>query len=341
MSALLASILLALLSAVAYAAAAVVQERVASTTAPSRYALLRNTRWWVSVVLNGTGALLHVAALGLGPLTVVQPLGVLTIVIAAPLAALAAKRRVSGMAWRGIVLVSVGLAAVLLFSGAHASRPLQPGAQYLLAAVSAALVLLAAVTGHTLGRRGRTGLRSVALAGGAGIAFGTASVCVKAVAEGWALASITRVVPVLFLIALFAGAGLVSSQAAYRGAGLAAPLATATVVNPVLAGVVGILVLDEGFRHGAPGALAALVGAVAAGWGLFVLTAESTARHRWASGRTRSVVIPAPSRRPGNAPVTVPVPEAEFARPETPRSGPPTGTPVVRRRRNGRTSPVR
>lgn len=316
MSALIASVLLAVLSAVAYAAAAIVQERIASTTAPSRYALLRNGRWWVSVVLNGAGALLHVVALGLGPLTVVQPLGVLTIVIAAPLAALTVKRPVTAAAWRGIALVSAGLAAILLFTGANASQPLEGRAQYLLAAGAATAVAALLGTGYALGRSGRPGLRSVTLATAAGVAFGTASVCVKAVAEGWALDSAATAVPVLALIAAFAATGLFSSQAAYRGGGLAAPLATATVVNPVLAGAVGIVLLDEGFRYGLPGALAALVGACATGWGLFVLTAQSAARQRRAVQSTGTVVIPTPARRPEAAPVMVSVPQAEIALPQ-------------------------
>jgi hypothetical protein len=316
MSPLLASVLFAVLSAVAYAAAAIVQERIASTTMPSRYALLRNGRWWISVLLNGAGALLHVVALGLGPLTVVQPLGVLTIVIAAPLAAVTVKRPVSAAAWRGILLVSAGLTAVLMFTGAQASRPLGTWAQYALAGASAAAVAGLLGTGYVLGRAGRTGLRSLSLAAAAGVAFGTASVSVKAVAEGWALTSPATTVPVLLLVAGFAVTGLACAQAAYRGGGLPAPLATATVVNPVLAGAVGIVLLDEGFRYGLTGALAALAGALAAGWGLFVLTEDSVVRQRRAVDCAGTVVIPTPARRPEVAPVMASVPAAEVSLPQ-------------------------
>jgi drug/metabolite transporter (DMT)-like permease len=310
-NALFASVLLAVLSAVAYASAAIVQERIASTTAPSRYGLLRSGRWWVSVLLNVVGALLHVAALGLGPLTVVQPLGVLTIVIAAPLAALTVRRPVSTAAWRGIALVSAGLAAVLLFTGDNASQPLDVQARYALAGAAAALVAVLLGAGYALGRGGRAGPRSVTLASAAGVAFGTASVCVKAVADGWAVASAASAVPMVVFVAVFAATGLATSQAAYRGGGLAAPLATATVVNPVLAGGVGIVLLGEGFRYGLSGALIALAGAFAAGWGLFVLTAQSAARQRRTVAGTETVVIPTPARRTQTAPVTVSGPERD------------------------------
>ncbi len=50
-------------SAVAYAAAAVAQERLAARTSGAGVLrLLRHPAWWWSVVLNASAALLHVAA---------------------------------------------------------------------------------------------------------------------------------------------------------------------------------------------------------------------------------------------------------------------------------------
>ncbi|MGG8408316.1 DMT family transporter, partial [Streptomyces sp. 12297] len=93
MSALALAVLLSLVSAVAYAGGAIVQEQVAVSTSGQPYAPLRRAGWWVAVGLNGLGALLHVAALAYGPLSLVQPLGALTIVFALPLAALFVRRR--------------------------------------------------------------------------------------------------------------------------------------------------------------------------------------------------------------------------------------------------------
>ncbi|MCT2594002.1 DMT family transporter [Streptomyces sp. N2-109] len=325
MSALMSSILLSVVSAVCYAAAAIVQERLAATTAPSRYALLRSGRWWVAVVLNGIGALLHVAALGLGPLTVVQPLGVLTIVIAAPMAAVMVKRPVTAAAWRGIALVSIGLAGILMFTGAHQSRPLSETEQYLVAAVAATTIAgLLGIAKMASGLR-RPGARSVALAMAAGVAFGTASVCVKTVAEGWALTSIAEALPVLLLVAVFAVTGLATAQASYRGGGLAAPLATATVVNPVVAAAVGLALLEEGFRFGVPGALTALAAAVVTGWGLTILTGDSVARrHTPDGGQPPAVVIPAPTTHTGGTAVSAPRPAPQSSSlPASPPASPP------------------
>ncbi|HEV7965667.1 MAG TPA: hypothetical protein VGP57_24205, partial [Actinoplanes sp.] len=86
------AVLLCIASAVGYAAAAVLQERLAHRRI---VALLRMPAWWLTIALNGVGALLHVGALRYGPLTLVQPLGVLTLVLAVPMGALGAGRRVS------------------------------------------------------------------------------------------------------------------------------------------------------------------------------------------------------------------------------------------------------
>ncbi len=74
MSALALSVLLSLVSAVAYAGGAIVQEQVAASSPGAQYAPLRRPGWWAAVALNGLGGLLHVVALALGPLSLVQPL---------------------------------------------------------------------------------------------------------------------------------------------------------------------------------------------------------------------------------------------------------------------------
>ncbi|MEV8208746.1 DMT family transporter, partial [Streptomyces sp. NPDC079189] len=117
-------------------------------------------------------------------------------------------------------------------------------------------------------------VRSVVLAGAAGVAFGIASVFTKTVAMQWASGSVGAGLPSLVVIASLASAGLLLSQSAYRGAGLTAPLATVTVVNPVIASAVGITLFGEQFQHGTAGALLALACGVVAAGGLIMLMTE-------------------------------------------------------------------
>ena len=128
-------------------------------------------------------------------------------------------------------------------------------------------------------------VRSILLATASGIAFGMSSVFTKTVAVDWTGGVSAADLPSLAVIGILATAGMVLSQASYRGAGLAAPLATLTVVNPVVAAVVGITMFGETFRYGTTGtALALSCGVVAAG-GLIMLTTERIAREGTGAGR--------------------------------------------------------
>lgn len=272
MSALALSVLLSLVSAVAYAGGAIVQERVAASSPDREYAPLRRPAWWSAVGLNSLGALLHVVALAYGPLSLVQPLGALTIVFALPMAAVLVGRRAGSAAWRGAVLATVGLAGLLALTGgdARARQALAAAERGLLLTVTAAGVAVLFVAAH---RTHRAVLRSVLLAAAAGAAFGMASVFTKSVAESFGAGAPERMWPDLVAIAVLAAGGLLLSQAAYRGAGLTAPLSTVTVVNPVVAAAVGISLFDEGFRYGTAGTLGALASAVLAAAGLRLVTA--------------------------------------------------------------------
>ncbi|MDI3420075.1 DMT family transporter [Streptomyces luteolus] len=271
MSALVLAVLLSLVSAVAYAGGAIVQERVAVTDTHT-YAPVRRPGWWIAVGLNGLGAALHVAALAFGPLSLVQPLGALTIVFALPMAALFVGRGAGPTAWRGAVLATVGLAGLLSLAGNAGSDSLA-GPERL----SLALVTFGSVAALMAAARAATRIpvmRSLLLATASGISFGIASVFTKTVTVDLTSGAGLTGASSLLVIAVLATGGLLLSQAAYRGAGLAVPLAVVTVVNPVVAATVGLTLFGESFRYGTAGAVGALLfGAVAAG-GLVMLTTE-------------------------------------------------------------------
>ncbi|MET9908248.1 DMT family transporter [Streptomyces sp. NPDC006476] len=276
MSALALSVILSLVSAVAYAGGAIVQERVAVTSPGEQYAPLRRPGWWAAVALNGLGGLLHVAALAYGPLSLVQPLGALTIVLALPMAALFVGRKAGSTAWRGAIMATVGLAGLLSLVGASDEQSLDTAQRVAVAAVTGGAVVALMIAGRAAHRH--PAVRSMLLATASGIAFGMSSVFTKVVAVDWTGGVTLSDVPSLAVIGVFATAGLLLSQASYRGAGLAAPLATLTVVNPVIAAAVGITMFGETFRYGSTGtALALSCGVVAAG-GLILLTTERIAR---------------------------------------------------------------
>ncbi|MBZ6284329.1 DMT family transporter [Streptomyces olivaceus] len=289
MSALALSVLLSLVSAVAYAGGAIVQEQVAVSSPVAQYAPLRRPAWWAAVALNGLGGLLHVVALALGPLSLVQPLGALTIVFALPMAALFVGRRAGATAWRGALMATVGLAGLLSLVGASDAQSLNTAQRVGAALVTGGVVVALMIAGRAAHRH--PAVRSILLATASGIAFGMSSVFTKTVAVDWTGGVSATDLPSLAVIGVLATAGMVLSQASYRGAGLAAPLATLTVVNPVVAAVVGITMFGETFRYGTTGtALALSCGVVAAG-GLILLTTERIARE--SAGEAASDATPA------------------------------------------------
>ncbi|MBV1949326.1 DMT family transporter [Streptomyces sp. BV129] len=272
MNALALSVLLSFVSAVAYAGGAVVQERVAVSCSGERLAPLRRPGWWAALGLNGLGGVLHVVALAFGPLSLVQPLGALTIVFALPMAALFVGRRAGATAWRGAVMATAGLAGLLSLVGSAESHSLGPAERTGLAVVTGGAIVALMAAARAAHRH--PAVRSMLLATGAGTAFGMSSVFTKTVAVDWSAGVDLAALPSLGVIAVLSAAGVFLSQAAYRDGGLAAPLATLTVVNPVLAAVVGIAMFGETFRHGTTGTVLALGCAVVTGGGLILLTTE-------------------------------------------------------------------
>ncbi|MEU9449992.1 DMT family transporter [Streptomyces sp. NPDC048277] len=276
MSALALSVLLSFVSAVAYAGGAIVQEQVAVSSPDEQYAPLRRPSWWGAMALNGLGGLLHVVALAYGPLSLVQPLGALTIVFALPMAALFVGRRAGATAWRGAIMATVGLAGLLSLVGSSDAHSLDSAGRIGVTLVTGGAVVALMIAGRAAHRH--PAVRSVLLATASGIAFGMSSVFTKVVAIDWDGGIATADVLWLSVIGAYAVAGVLISQAAYRGGGLAAPLATLTVVNPVLAAAVGITMFGETFRYGATGTLLALGCGVVAAGGLILLTTERMER---------------------------------------------------------------
>ncbi|MGW3952813.1 DMT family transporter [Streptomyces sp. NPDC004752] len=276
MSALALSVVLSFVSAVAYAGGAIVQERVAVSSSPDdRYAAVRRPSWWAAMALNGLGGLLHVVALAYGPLSLVQPLGALTIVFALPMAALFVGRRAGATAWRGAIMATVGLAGLLSLVGTSDAHSLDGPARVAVALVTGGAVVALMIAGRMTHRH--SAVRSVLLASASGIAFGMSSVFTKTVAVDWSSGIVLADLPSLTVIGVFAVCGVLLSQSSYRGGGLAAPLATLTVVNPVLAAAVGLTLFGETFRYGSTGTVLALGCGVLAAGGLVLLTTERLA----------------------------------------------------------------
>ena len=276
------AVALSVLSAASYAAAAVAQERLAE------HGQRGLARWAVALLLTGAGVGLHVLALNFGTVAVVQALGTLTLLFALPIAALRYRTPISTAAWIDATLTVAGLAVIMSLSVESATSALisEVESRYLALTTLGVVAVLGLVAWRCAPRP-----RAVLLAAAAGTAFGIASVLSKTVLAsftegGVALVSAFAVVALL----LFAVGGYVLSQLSYEGAGLAAPLATVSVANPIVAAVAGVVILEESFRLGAAGLVV-----VAAAGTVMTLGVIGLARHTTAPSRSPD----APTENPG------------------------------------------
>jgi drug/metabolite transporter (DMT)-like permease len=274
---LLPALALAVASAAAYAGAAVLQERLAAQTEagpvrgrPALFGFLARARWWISVACNGAGGALHVLALAYGSLSVIQPLGALTLVFALPLGAAAAGRRPSPRQWWGAAATIAGLAILLGLTVPGADLVGLDAGEALAVTAVATLVILALALALRASRRPVA--RSVLAASAAGVAFAVASALTQPLTRQVTEHGVAGLfTPLTVALAGMATAGLLLSQLAYRDSGLGTPLATVTLANPVASAAIAVAVLGERTAGGAWGALAALAGAVVAGWGVVLL----------------------------------------------------------------------
>ena len=286
---LIAAIGLSLLSAVAYALAAVTQERLAaeSKNASEVTSLLGSARGWAAIFLNSGGALLHVAALGFGSLAVVQPLGALTLVVALPVGAAVARRRVRGREWWGAAATVAGLAGLLLAANTGVPSRALTDTQVL------ALLLVTAVVVGVLARPHLSGrLAGLRLAVAGGVAFAVGSVLTQTVLLRLTGSGSTALLDPLLTVALpavgvLSVGGLLLSQAAYKY-GLGAQLATLTIVNPVVAAAIGLGLLGQGAGLSLSAIGVAAIAAVLAAVGVVELSTPESGK----IGERRHRVVP-------------------------------------------------
>ncbi|WP_127504515.1 DMT family transporter [Actinoplanes solisilvae] len=248
------AVALSVLSAASYAAAAVAQERLAENGQRGL------ARWAVALLLTGLGVALHVVALNFGTVAVVQALGTLTLLFALPIAAVRFRTPIGKAAWGDAVLTVVGLALILSLSVESSKQvTLTEPADRRLSLITLAVVLVLALAAWRAGPR----VRSVLLAAAAGTAFGIASVLSKAVLASYTDGGFGSMSPLaLIAVLIFSTGGYLLSQLSYGRAGLAAPLATVSVSNPIVAAIAGVVVFDEGFRFGPAGLVVVAFAAV-------------------------------------------------------------------------------
>lgn len=234
--------------------------------------LARRPQWLLGGAADILAVVLQGAALRYGAVALVQPVLVAGLPVAVLLSALYAVCRLHRREWVGLALCTTGL-ALLAPATATTPRGIPPSR---VTALLAGLVL-AALTGCLLLLARRVPRWSGAAAGSAaGIVIGAGSVLLAVCAErvGDLPALLASVAP--YAAVAVGLAGLALSQAAFQTGGIGGPLAALSVVEPVVAVVLAVVVLHERLPSSGLALLGAVVGTVLAVAGVVALTRQGS-----------------------------------------------------------------
>ncbi len=227
--------------------------------------LLRRPVWWVGTGAAVTGFIFQALALGYGSLLLVQPVLVSALLFALPLSARLAGRRVSGAEWMWALLLTAALTVFVALAKSTAGDYDIPVALTVIVVAVCVGVVLACVL---VAVRASNWRRAVMLAAGVGVLFGLVAVLTKIVmhmiTEGQVRTALTT--PALYLLVLLGVGATLLQQSAFHAGSLQTSVPTMLVLEPVIAIVLGAIVLNEHMQISAlePIALAAAAAAMIA-----------------------------------------------------------------------------
>ncbi|UQX11703.1 DMT family transporter [Candidatus Mycobacterium methanotrophicum] len=255
------SALLALSSALCIAMGDVLQQRAAHRIADRSVghiglflSLLGNQRWWYGALLLATSIALQAAALGQGSVLLVQALLTLSLLFALPLNARLSHRTISSGEWIWASLLTAAVIVVVVVGSPQAGRSSASLHTWAAVAIVLGPLLVACVVAGEI--RGGA-VAAVLFAFVSGSLWGVFAVLTKEVVArlggGW---SAVMQSPELYACVLAAVGGVVWSQSAFRAGPLTASLPALQMSQPVVAVVLGVVVLGETLNTSRAGMIA-------------------------------------------------------------------------------------
>jgi drug/metabolite transporter (DMT)-like permease len=231
--------------------------------------LLGRPSWVVGTVMLGLAIVLQLTSLGLAPLLVVQPLGAIALVITAVVNARHTGVKLDRKAIRAIVMCVGGVGLFVTFAAFTATeRPITERQLLIILATLGVIVLLLAAAFAVL--RKRFGAIFYILA--AGVLYGFVATLAKVILnriQTGNFEALTIVCIVALLAATALGAYFV--QTAYSVGSPDLVIAGLTVVDPMVAVTVGIVVLGEASEAPLFAVIAFVVSGIIAVVGVFQL----------------------------------------------------------------------
>lgn len=240
--------------------------------------LFARPSWVLGTVMLGLAILFQLASLGFAPLIVVQPIGVVALVITAVLNARLSRIRLDHRSIRAIVMCVTGVGVFVLIAALFAIDRRISDSQ--LATILILLGVITVVFAITFAfYRRRAGAMFYIL--GAGVLYGFVATLAKVVinrVQNGTVDWLTIVAVIALLASTAVGAYFV--QTAYSVGSPDLVIAGLTVVDPIVAVLIGVIILGEAALIPWPGMLVAVVAGIVAVIGVIQLAKHHPQTHR-------------------------------------------------------------
>jgi drug/metabolite transporter (DMT)-like permease len=233
--------------------------------------LFGDKRWLTGMSFLSAGAVLQISALTMAPLIVVQPIGALALVITSLLNARATKTPITRATWIAIGICTAGIAVFVTLATTIGDdqRSLTDGDLVsLLAVISAVLAVFGALFFAT--RKKATALNFIL---GAGVLYGFGIVFIKAVIQRVAQGNVEWLT--LCCVAAAIGAIILGAwfvQNAYASGPPDLVIAGLTVIDPMVAISIGIVILGEASNASPLNMLVFILSGATAALGVWMLS---------------------------------------------------------------------
>ena len=232
-------------------------------------ALVSRPSWVLGTLMLGLAIVLQLLSLGIAPLIVVQPLGAVALVITAVVNARVTKTPLDAPSVRAIAICVGGVGLFVLFAAVFAKETPISTRQLLTILAILAVVLVVFGVGYAYLRRR---FKAIAYILGAGVLYGFVATLAKVVIVRIRTGDF-ELLTVVCIVALLSAAALGAYfvQNAYASGPPDLVIAGLTVVDPLVAVGIGVIVLGEASEAPLYAVVAFVVSAAVAIFGVFQL----------------------------------------------------------------------
>ena len=245
------AVLFALLAALFLAIGIVVRQRATmdvpeeqGVSALMVLTLIRRPLWWAGTGAAVAGFAFQAVALAYGSLLLVQPILVSALLFALPLSARLANRRVTRAEWLWALLLTAALAVFVVLAKTSAG---DYEASVPLTAIVAVVCIVAVSACVFVAIRNPGWRRAVLLAVAVGVLFGVVAMLTKLVVHMLTHDGVRAVLttPAPYLLVVIGIIAVLLQQSAFHAGSLQTSVPTMLVLEPLIAVVLGAVVLGE------------------------------------------------------------------------------------------------